>query len=153
MGTQRSRGNASLRALSVCSGVFVVFAFTGLMGFGLGPVLNNYLELANGGRIVSMALGGTGVIFLALSGYALVSRKNFSFLGGFLFVGLLVAIAASLVGLFFSVPGLHLAISAAVIMLFSGFILYDTSSIIHGGETNYLMATVSLYLSIYNLLD
>lgn len=139
------------RTANSTAGVFVVFAFTGLMGFGLGPVLNNYLELANGGRIIAMALGGTGTIFLALSGYVLVSRKNFSFLGGFLFVGLLVLIAASLVGLFLPVSGFHLAISAGVIMLFSGFILYDTSSIIHGGQTNYLMATVALYLDIYNI--
>lgn len=139
------------RTANSAAGVAVVFAFTGLMGFGLGPVLNHYLQLANGGQIITMALAGTGTIFLALSGYVLVSRKNFSFMGGFLFVGLLVLIGASLVGLFVNVPGLHLAISAAVILLFSGFILYDTSSIIHGGQTNYLLATVALYLDIYNI--
>lgn len=137
------------RTANSTAGVFVVFGFTGLLGFGLGPVLNQYLALSNGGELVATALGGTGVIFLALSGYALVSRKDFSFLGGFLFVGLLVLIAASLVGLFLPVSGLHLAISAAAIMLFSGYLLYDTSNIIHGGQTNYLLATVALYMDVY----
>lgn len=133
------------------AGIFVVFAITGLMGFGLGPILNQYLALENGARLIGMALGGTGVIFLGLSGYALTTRQNFSFLGGFLAIGLFVAIAASLAGLFFNVPGLHLAISSAVILIMGGYILYDTSNLIHGGQTNYIMATVSLYLNIFNI--
>jgi len=133
------------------AGVAVVFAMTGLLGFGLGPMLNNYLALSNGGQIVSTAMGGTGVIFLGLSGYALTTRKDFSFLGGFLVVGFLVAIGASLLNIFLQIPALQLTISAAVILIMSGFILYDTSRIIRGGETNYIMATVGLYLSIYNI--
>ena len=97
------------------------------------------------------AMGLTGLIFLSLSAYVLVSRRDFSFMGGFLFVGLIVALVASLAAMFFSVPGLHVAVSAMVVMLMSGFILYDTSSILHGGETNYIMATVALYLDIFNL--
>ena len=133
------------------AGIGVVFAITGLLGFGLGPMLSMYLPLANGGQIVMTALGGTGVIFLGLSGYALTTRRDFSFLGGFLFVGLLVVLGAILLNLFVQIPAMSLAISSAVVLLMSGFILYDTSRIIHGGETNYVMATISLYLSIYNM--
>lgn len=133
------------------AGIGVVFAITGLLGFGLGPMLSMYLSLANGGQIVMTALGGTGVIFLGLSGYALTTRRDFSFLGGFLFVGLLVVLGAILLNLFVQIPAMSLAISSAVVLLMSGFILYDTSRIIHGGETNYVMATISLYLSIYNM--
>jgi modulator of FtsH protease len=129
----------------------LVFAFTGFLGFNAGPMINMYLALPNGAEIVTSALGYTAFIFVALSAYTLVSKKDFSFLGGFLFVGLLVIIAASLVGLFVEISGLHLAISAAAVLVFSGLILYDTSRIIHGGETNYVMATVALYLDIYNL--
>lgn len=139
------------RTANSTAGLGVVFGITGLLGFGLGPVLNAYLGLSNGGQIIMTALGGTGVIFLALSGYALVSRKDFSFMGGFLMVGMLVAILAGLGAFIFSIPGLALAVSAMVILLMSGMILWETSNIIHGGETNYIMATVSLYLSIYNL--
>jgi len=133
------------------AGIFVVFAFTGLLGFALGPMLNQYLALENGPRLIGMALGGTGVIFLALSGYALTTRQNFSFLGGFLFIGFFVVLGAIVLGFFFDIPGLQLAISAAIILIMSGFILYDTSNIIHGGETNYLNATVSLYMSVFNI--
>lgn len=133
------------------AGVFVVFALTGLLGFGLGPVLNMYMGLPNGGQVIGTALGGTGVIFLGLSGYALTTRKDFSFLGGFLMVGFLVVLLAALGNLFFQIPALSLAISGAVIMIMSGFILYDTSRMINGGETNYIHATVGLYLSIYNI--
>ncbi|WP_426417719.1 Bax inhibitor-1/YccA family protein [Aestuariirhabdus sp. LZHN29] len=129
----------------------LVFLFTGYMGYQLGPIISMYLSLPNGGNIVTSALGMTGLIFFALSGYALTTRKDFSFMRGFLFVGLLVLIAAILVGMFFSISGMQLAISVMAVLLFSGFILYDTSNIIHGGETNYVMATVALYLSIYNL--
>jgi len=133
------------------AGIFVVFGFTGLLGLGLGPMLNYYLALSNGSELIGTALGGTGIIFLALSAYALTTRKDFSFLGGFLMVGMFVVLAAILANLFFAIPALSLAISAVVIMIMSGFILYDTSRIINGGETNYLMATASLYLSIYNI--
>ena len=133
------------------AGIAVVFAITGLLGFGLGPLLSMYAAVPNGGQIVSTALGGTGVIFLGLSAYVLMTRKDFSFLGGFLFVGFLVVLMAALANIFLAIPAMSLAISAAVIFIMSGFILYDTSRIIHGGETNYIMATVGLYLSIYNI--
>lgn len=133
------------------AGIGVVFAITGLLGFGLGPILNMYLAMQNGGQVIMTALGGTGVIFLGLSGYVLTTKKDFSFLGGFLAVGILVALVAMIANIFLAIPALSLAVSAAVIMIMSGFILYDTSRIIHGGETNYVMATVSLYLSIYNI--
>ncbi len=133
------------------AGIGVVFAVTGLLGFGLGPMLSMYLSLPNGPQLVATAMGGTGVIFLGLSAYALVSRKDFTFLGGFLMVGLMVAFGAVILNLFLQIPALHLALSAAIIMLMSGFILFDTSRIINGGETNYVRATISLYLSIYNI--
>ncbi len=139
------------RTANSSAGIFVVFGLTGLMGFGLGPLLNMYMQLENGGQLIGTALGGTGVIFLGLSGYALTTRKDFSFLGGFLFAGFLVLILAMVGNLFFQIPALSLAISAAVIMIMSGFILYDTSRMVNGGETNYVMATVGLYLSIYNI--
>lgn len=139
------------RTANSAAGVAVVFAVTGLLGFGLGPTLNYYLALTNGGQIVMTALGGTGVIFLGLSAYALTTRKDFSFLGGFLFVGFLVVLGAALLNIFFMIPALSLTISAAIILIMSGFILYDTSRIINGGETNYLYATVALYLNIYNI--
>ncbi|HIG43515.1 MAG TPA: Bax inhibitor-1/YccA family protein [Gammaproteobacteria bacterium] len=137
-------------------GILLVFAFTGILGFSLGPMLNYYMQSAAGTQTVVMASGLTGVIFLSLSGYTLISQKDFSFMSGFLMTGMWVIIAAMLAmflgSLFgFYVSGLHLAISSAVVILMSGFILYDTSRILHGGETNYIMATVSLYLDIYNL--
>ena len=133
------------------AGIGVVFAITGLLGFGLGPILNAYLSLANGPELIATSLGGTGVIFLALSAYVLTTRKDFSFMGGFLMVGLIIAILAMVANLFFQIPALSLALSGAIILIMSGFILFDTSRIIHGGETNYVNATVSLYLSIYNI--
>jgi len=133
------------------SGVFWIFAFTGLMGASLGPMLNMYAAMPNGGSLIMQALGGTALIFFSLSGYALTSKKDFSFMGGFLMVGLIVAIIAMLANMFFQIPALSLAISAAVIMIMSGLILYDTSRIINGGERNYIRATVSLYLNIYNI--
>lgn len=132
-------------------GLLSVFALTGFMGYTLGPILNLYLGLPNGPQVVMTALGGTGAIFLGLSGYALTTRKDFSFLGGFLMVGILVAFLAGLGAMLFSIPALSLAVSAMIVLLMSGMILYQTSEIIHGGETNYIMATVSLYVSIYNL--
>ncbi len=133
------------------AGIGVVFAITGLMGFALGPMLAMYLALPNGPQIVATALGGTGVIFLGLSGYALTTRRDFSFLGGFLFVGLLVVFGAALLNIFFAVPALSLALSATMVMLMSGFILYDTSRMVNGGVDNYVIATVQLYVNIFNL--
>jgi len=132
-------------------GLVSVFALTGFMGLTLGPIISMYLSIPNGEQIVMTAMGGTGVIFLGLSGYALTTRKDFSFLGGFLMVGILVAFLAGIASMFLSMPGLSLAVSAMFILLMSGLILYQTSQIIHGGETNYIMATVTLYISIYNL--
>jgi len=132
-------------------GLLFVFALTGFMGYTLGPILNAYLSLPNGNQLVMTALGATGVIFLSLSGYALTSRKDFSFMGAFLMVGILVAFLAGIAAMFFTMPGLSLAVSAMFVLLMSGLILYQTSEIIHGGETNYIMATVTLYVSIYNL--
>jgi modulator of FtsH protease len=137
------------RTQNSAAGIPVIFAFTGLLGFGLGPMLSYYLSINP--SIVMVAMGGTGVIFLGLSGYALTTRKNFSFMGGFIFVGMLVAIGAMVVNLFLGIPALALAVSAAVIMIMSGFILFQTSAMIHGGETNYIAATASLFLSILNI--
>jgi len=133
-------------------GLVSVFALTGFMGLTLGPIINMYLHaFTNGSQLVMMALGGTGAIFLGLSGYALTTRRDFSFLGGFLMVGILVAFLAGLGAAIFSLPGLSLAVSAMFVLLMSGLILWQTSNMIHGGETNYIMATVTLYVSIYNL--
>ena len=132
-------------------GLLFVFLLTGFMGLTLGPILNLYLATANGSQLVMTALGGTGVIFLALSGYALTSRKDFSFMGGFLMVGILVAFLGGIGAMIFGIPMLSLAVSGMFVLLMSGLILYETSNIIHGGETNYIMATVTLYVSIYNL--
>jgi modulator of FtsH protease len=128
-----------------------VFALTGFMGYTLGPIIGYYLRLPNGGQTVMMAMAGTAVIFLSLSGYALTTRKNFNFMSGFLMVGILVAFLAGLAAIFFQIPALSLTVSAAFVLLMSGFILFETSNIIHGGETNYVMATVNLYVTIFNL--
>ncbi len=138
------------------AGIGVVFAFTGLLGLSLGPLLNHYLALSNGGTIVMQALGGTAIVFFALSGYVLTTKKDFSFMRTFLVAGMVVVLVAMLGGLVASLFGvdvsmLSLGLSAAIVLLMSGFILFDTSRIVHGGETNYVMATVGLYLSIYNL--
>lgn len=132
-------------------GLIFVFALTGFMGYTLGPIVNSYLSLANGGQVVMMAMGSTGVIFLGLSAYALTSGKDFSFMGGFLMVGILLAFIAGLGAVFFEIPSLSLAVSSMFVLLMAGLILYETSNIIHGGETNYIMATVTLYVSIFNL--
>lgn len=133
-------------------GLLCVFALTGFMGLTLGPIVSYYLNaLPNGHQLVMMAMGGTGVIFLGLSAYVLTTRKDFSFLGGFLFAGILVAFLAGIGAALFSVPSLSLAVSAMFILLMSGLILYQTSEIVHGGETNYIMATVTLFVSIYNI--
>ena len=133
-------------------GIVFVFGLTGFMGLTLGPIISFYLTaLPNGGQIVMTAMGGTGIIFVGLSAYALTTRKDFSFLGGMLFAGILVAFLAGLGAVIFSIPALSMAVSAMFILLMSGLILYQTSQIIHGGETNYIMATVTLYVAIYNL--
>jgi modulator of FtsH protease len=133
-------------------GLLFVFALTGFMGLTLGPIINMYLKaFVNGDQLVLMALGGTGAIFLSLSGYALTTRKDFSFIGGFLLTGVLVAFLAGIGAVLFAIPALSLAVSAMFILLMSGMILWETSNIIHGGETNYIRATVSLYVSLYNL--
>lgn len=132
-------------------GLVSVFALTGFMGYTLGPIIGHYLSLPNGGQTVMMAMAGTGAIFLGLSAYALTTRKDFSFLGGFLMAGVLLAFLAGLAAIFFAIPALSLTVSAAFVLLMSGLILYETSNIIHGGETNYVMATVSLFVSIFNL--
>jgi modulator of FtsH protease len=133
-------------------GLLSIFALTGFMGLTLGPIINMYLHaFTNGSQLVMTALGGTGVIFLGLSGYALNTRKDFSFMRGFLLVGVLVAFLAGLGAIFFTIPALSLAVSAMFIVLMAGMILFQTSEIVHGGETNYIMATISLYVSIYNL--
>jgi len=139
------------RTANSSTGIWVVFGITGLLGFGLGPILSAYLSLPKGPEIVATALGGTGVIFLGLSGYALTTRKDFSFMGGFLIAGMLMVFVAALANIFLEMPALSLAVSAVVIMLMSGFILYDTSRMIHDGNANYIMMTVSLYLNIYNI--
>lgn len=133
-------------------GLISVFVFAGLMGAALGPTISVYLAAyTNGSAIVAQALGGTALIFLSLSGYALTTGKSFNFLGGFIFTGMMVVIVAMIANIFLQIPALSLALSAAVILLMSGFILYDTGRIINGGERNYIMATISLYLSIFNL--
>lgn len=139
------------RTANSAAGLPVVFAFTGLLGFGLGPVLQHYLAVNP--TIIMTALGGTGVIFLGLSAYALTTKKDFSFMTGFLMVGMFVVIGAALLNIFLQIPALFLTINAVVVMLMSGFILYQTSSIINGGERNYIMATAGLFLSILNMFQ
>jgi len=133
------------------TGVGIVFLGTGLLGFGLGPMLNAYASLPNGSTIVATAMGGTGVIFLALSAYVLTTKKSFDFMGGMLFVGLMVVFGAMIVNIFAQIPALSMALSGAIVLLMSGFILFDTSRIVNGGETNYIRATVSMFLNIFNL--
>ncbi len=133
-------------------GLVSVFAFTGFMGYSLGPILNSYIHsFSNGPQLIATALGGTGLIFFGLSGYVLTTRKDFSYLGGFLFVAVMLAFLAMIANIFFQIPALSLGISAAFVLISSGLILFQTSEIINGGETNYISATVSLFVSIYNL--
>lgn len=133
-------------------GLVFIFALTGFMGLTLGPIISLYLKIfTNGHQLVMMALGGTGVIFLGLSAYAVTTRKDFSFMGGFLMAGILVAFLLGIGTLIFNIPMLSLAVSAMFILLMSGMVLFQTSEIIHGGETNYILATISLYVTIYNL--
>nr|WP_236953998.1 Bax inhibitor-1/YccA family protein [Marinobacter salinus] len=144
------------RTANSSAGIGVVFAFTGLLGLSLGPTLNYYLQFSNGSQIVMQALGGTALVFFALSGYVLTTKKDFSFMRGMLVAGLVVVLIAAVGAMVASMFGVEitafsLAISAAIVFLMSGFILYDTSRIINGGEQNYIMATTGLYLNIYNL--
>jgi modulator of FtsH protease len=132
-------------------GLVFVFALTGFMGYTLGPILNAYLALPNGGQLVMTAMGATGAIFLGLSGYALLSRRDFSFMGSFLMVGILVGFLAAIGAVLFEMPALSLAVSSMFVLLMAGLILYETSNIVHGGETNYIMATVTLFVAIFNL--
>ncbi|HEY7987275.1 MAG TPA: Bax inhibitor-1/YccA family protein [Methylophilaceae bacterium] len=132
-------------------GVLLLLVFTGFMGVMLGPILQAALHLRNGGQIVGLAAGGTGVIFMTLATIATVSKKDFSFLGNFLFVGLILLIVASLANMFLHIPAMSLALSGIAVLVFSGYILFDVSRIVQGGETNYVMATLALYLDIYNL--
>lgn len=139
------------RTANSSAGLGVIFLITGLMGFGLGAILSQYLALPKGPQTIATAFGGTGIIFLGLSAYALSSKRDFSFMGGFLFAGMLVVVIAALANIFLEMPALNLVISSAVILLMSGFILFDTSRMVNGGETNYINATYGLYLSIFNL--
>lgn len=139
------------RSANSSSGLGVIFLITGLMGFGLGAVLSMYLALPNGPQIVATSLGGTGVIFMGLSGYALTSKRDFSFMGGFVFAGMMVMLLAVVANIFMQIPALHLAIAAGFILLMSAYILFQTSQMINGGETNYIMATYGLYLAIFNI--
>lgn len=133
-------------------GIASVFALTGFMGVTLGPIINMYLyRFGNGGEIVMMALGGTGVIFLAMSGLALTTKRDYSFMGKFLFIGILVAFLAAIGNLFFQLPALGLAVSSMFVLLMAGLILFQTQQIVKGGETNYIMATVTLFVSLFNL--
>lgn len=133
-------------------GLVACFAFTGFLGYTLGPLLSYYISaFSNGPQLITTALGGTGMIFFGLSGYALTTRKDFSYMGGFLFIGVMVALLAMIANIFLQIPALQLGVSAAFVLISSGLILFQTSEIIHGGETNYISATVSLFVSIYNL--
>jgi modulator of FtsH protease len=128
-----------------------VFALTGFMGWTLGPMLSKLLTLPGGAQVITMALGATGVVFLALSAWVLSTRRDFSAMGGFLFAGMVIALLAGLAAVFLQMPALGLAVSAMVALLSAGLILFETSRIVNGGETNYVLATVSLYVSIFNL--
>ncbi|MBI2286359.1 MAG: Bax inhibitor-1/YccA family protein [Nitrosomonadales bacterium] len=132
-------------------GIAALFGFTLLAGVLLGPILQVALHLKNGAQLIGMAAGGTGIIFFSLATLATVTKKDFSFMGKFLFIGLILLIVASLANLFFQIPALSLTISAIGVLIFSAYILYDVSRIVNGGETNYVMATLGLFLSIYNL--
>lgn len=132
-------------------GVVLLLGLTFIMGVLLGPILQVALHLRNGAQLVGLAAGGTGIIFLTLAGIATTTKKDFSFLGNFLMVGIILLIVASLANMFFQIPAISLALSGVAVLIFSGFILYDVSRIVQGGETNYVMATLALYLDVYNL--
>ena len=134
-------------------GLLAVFALTGFMGYTLGPVIGRVLSFPGGAQVVTMALAATAVTFFALSAYVLTTRRDFSFMGGFLFAGLVIALLAGIGAIAFELPALSLAVSAIVVLLSAGLILFETSRIVNGGETNYVMATVGLYVSIFNLFS
>lgn len=140
-----------IKTADSAAGLFWVFAFTGVMGASIGPLLNRYAGMPNGPEIIMQAFAATALIFFSLSAYTLTSKKDFSFMGNFLFVGLIMVVVAAIANIFFQIPALQLSISAVVVLLMSGFILFDTSRIVQGGETNYIRATVSLYLNVFNL--
>ncbi|WP_306521245.1 Bax inhibitor-1/YccA family protein [Rheinheimera sp.] len=140
-----------IKTADSAAGLFWVFAFTGVMGASIGPMLNRYAGMPNGPEIIMQAFAATALIFFSLSAYTLTSKKDFSFMGNFLFVGLIMVVVAAIANIFFQIPALQLSISAVVVLLMSGFILFDTSRIVQGGETNYIRATVSLYLNVFNL--
>jgi modulator of FtsH protease len=140
-----------MKTADSAAGLFWVFAFTGVMGASIGPMLNRYAGMPNGPEIIMQAFAATALIFFSLSAYTLTSKKDFSFMGNFLFVGLIMVVVAGIANIFFQVPALQLSISAVVVLLMSGFILFDTSRIVQGGETNYIRATVGLYLNVFNL--
>lgn len=139
------------KAANSANGIVAIFAFTACMGAALGPMLNAYVAMPGGPALVFQALGATAVVFLGLSGYVLTTKKDFSFMRGFLAAGLIVMLVGVVVALFTNMPAFELALSGGIVLLMSGLILFDTSRIIHGGETNYILATVGLYLNIYNL--
>ena len=132
-------------------GIAMLLGFTFVAGVFLGPILQHALHLRNGAQLVGLAAGGTGLIFFSLATVATVTKRDFSFMGKFLFIGLILLVVASLANIFFAIPALSLTISAIAVLLFSAYILYDVSQIVHGGETNYIMATMMLFLNIYNL--
>ena len=132
-------------------GIVALLGFTLVAGFFLGPILQVALHLKNGAQLVGMAAGGTGIIFGSLATLATVTKKDFSFMGKFLFIGVILLIIASFANMFFQVPALALTISAIAVLIFSAYILFDISQIVNGGETNYVMATMGLYLDIYNI--
>ena len=132
-------------------GIAMLLGFTFVAGVFLGPILQYALHLRNGAQLVGMAAGGTGLIFFSLATLATVTKKDFSFMGKFLFIGVILLLIASLANIFFAIPALSLTISAIAVLIFSAYILYDISQIIHGGQTNYVMATLTLYLDIYNI--
>ena len=134
-------------------GLFWVFAFTGFLGFTIGPVVSFYLQMPNGADVVTMALGSTAAAFVGLSAFAVVTRKDFSFMSGFLTVGILVVFAVVILSWFLDLSAFYGAIGGAVVLLMSALILWQTSAIIHGGETNYILATTTLYMSIYNMFS
>ena len=132
-------------------GVVAMFGFTFLMGWWLGPMLQYALHFRNGAQLIGVAGAGTGAIFLALSTYVTVTKRDFSFMGKFLFVGLILLVLGAIANLFFQVPAASLTISAVAVVLFSAYILYDVSRVVNGGETNYIMATLSIYIDLYNI--
>ena len=132
-------------------GIAALLGFTFVAGVFLGPILQVALHLKNGAQLIAMAAGGTGLIFFSLATIATVTKKDFSFMGKFLFIGLILLIVASLANLFFQIPALSLTISSIAVLIFSAYILFDVSRIVHGGETNYVMATLGIYMSLYNL--